>query len=68
MRDESTEDQDQDGPVGEIEILIFPGGQVVMPRLPRLAGLALELGDQNAADACLAARNMNVIVGSPKCG
>jgi hypothetical protein len=67
MRDGTEEDHDQDGQV-ELEIVIYPGGQVVMPKLPELAVVAEALGDEDAAMSCLAAGNIEVVVGSRKCG
>ena len=68
MRDEPEEDQDQDVPVDEVEIVIYPGGQVRIPRIPELARIATALGDEKAAESCLAAADAKVIIGSKKCG
>ena len=67
MPDGRPKDQDQDGPL-EVEIVICPGGLVLIPKLPEMAELAMHLGDEEAYKNCLAARDVKVIVGSRKCG
>lgn len=39
-----------------------------MPKLPELAVVAEALGDEDAASSCLTAGNVEVFVGSRKCG
>jgi len=39
-----------------------------MPKLLELAGLASVLGDENAAKACRSAGDVEVVVGTRKCG
>lgn len=67
MREETGKDQDTTSQVGDDEIIILPGGRVILPRSPEFAPLARSLGDERAMAECESSE-CKVIFGSRKCG